>query len=112
MAESKSGEIAKKWNDALEKRSKRSRQVPAYIRGPLLVLALAVQAYSVWSFSGPYAWIANFQADLMDGEHYMTLSFVLSLLIVLLPVVAIMFFLAPIYEGKKEKDQEDILDAP
>ena len=94
-----------------EEQGKRAKIIPGYIRFSLLGITFAVQIYAVITESLHFAWIANLQGYFMDGEHFVMITFLVSFLLAILPVVLIVRFLIPIYERKKEHDEKDILDA-
>ena len=89
----------------------KAKVVPGVIRFGLLGLSTAGFAYSWYSMSGPYRWLAELQASMFDGEYYLMLTALLSFLIFLLPAVIIVRLLVPYYTKKKNPPQnQEIVD--
>lgn len=63
----------------------RAKRVPVAIRAPLLFVSFAVAAASIILDVGPYQVIADAQGALFDGEHYLAISALLTLLVCVMP---------------------------
>jgi hypothetical protein len=72
----------------------RARTVPVYLRVPIIVAALALPFYWIVTDSGPYRAVANFQARIFDGSHYIMLSGGLTFIATLVPALVIVQLLA------------------
>ncbi|MDX2362416.1 MAG: hypothetical protein QNK23_16530 [Crocinitomicaceae bacterium] len=84
--------------------------VPWYIRTPLVLLALGLEAFFVFSYSGPYKWFVEIQTSVSSGSYYPTLAVLLSLIVVLFPIVVVVRLLVPIYKRRREGVDSDIID--
>jgi hypothetical protein len=78
----------------------RARRVPLWIRVPVLLVAfLAPVACAVLDLP-PYTLFAAIQAAILSGEHYPMLSFVLSMLVFVLPAGLFIQLLAGLFPEK------------
>lgn len=89
--------------------SNRAQIVPGFIRYPVVVLALLTEGYCIYENIGPYYWISSLQAEIFDGSHFPMLSFLLSLIVVLIPAALMIRPLIPYYE-RKQGANNDIID--
>lgn len=92
-----------------QRSANRAQIVPGFIRFGLVALALLVDFYCIFENVGPYYWIVRVQAELFDGSYFTALSFLLSFMLILLPVLVIIRSMIPYYERKRDKNS-DILD--
>jgi hypothetical protein len=77
-------------NSPLGQAQARARQVPAWIRLPVIAAVFIATGYCVFANAGPYRFLAEAQAKLFDGKHYLMLSGGLTLLLFLVPAVVVM----------------------
>lgn len=75
----------------------RARRVPAWIRVPLIVLALGGGAYQIVAEVGVAGWLMTAQAAALDGKHFGMVTGMLTLLITLLPTVIVIQLLAGLF---------------
>jgi hypothetical protein len=76
----------------------RARRVPIPIRAIFVIVPIALTLYCVVDDSGPYALLADAQASVMDGEHYIVLSGGVTLLLFLLPSLVVIQLLAGLFK--------------
>ena len=82
------------YTTPLGRLSLRARRVPAFIRIPLLLLGFAAALLCAILDAGPYAFIANAQASIFDGEHYLALTFLFTVMVFLTPVGLVLHAIA------------------
>lgn len=92
-----------------QRSANRAQIVPGFIRFGLVGLVLCAEFYCIFQDVGPYNWIASLQAEIFDGSHYPTLSFLLSFILLLLPALLIIRSIIPYYERKRDANK-DIID--
>ncbi len=80
----------------------RARRVPGIIRYPIIAVAFVFPIYWMFTESGVYWWLSKQQAALFDGDFYPILSFLLSMLICLIPAGVIVHVLAT-FMGPKDQ---------
>ena len=80
-----------------------ARKVPIWIRLPLIFIPFGVTIYWLLTESGIYLAIAEFQASFLDGEHYIVLSFLGALIVMLVPAAVIVQVLGRYY-AKRDQD--------
>ena len=85
----------------LQNMSKRAMRVPGFIRFPLIALAVGLPFYWMITDSGLYYTISTFQADLFGGSHYIFLSILLPILILLIPLLVFVHLIAGFFPEKK-----------
>ena len=86
----------------LEALSLRARRVPLLLRLPIIAAPFALLVFWIATDSGPYATIADFQTVFLDGEHYIALSGLLSLLVALVPALILIHLLATFFPAREE----------
>lgn len=79
----------------------RAKRVPGLIRWPLILGAIGLTFYWVFTSSGLFRFFAAFQADLLDGQHYIILSGLLTFLCCLIPVLILVHVLAFFFTKRK-----------
>jgi len=81
-------------NSPLGRLALRAKRVPAVIRALFIVPALGGAVLCAVADVGPYRLVADAQASIFGGEHYLFISFVLTMLICILPAGAAIQLLA------------------
>lgn len=86
--------------DNFENWGKKARYVPTPIRLPLIIIPFAIAIY--WSVvnEGLYYWFAKQQAQLFSGDYYVFLTFLLTLIVLLIPSAIIIRGLIPYFQKK------------
>ena len=82
----------------------RARTVPAWIRLPIIAVALALPVYWLITDSGAWAIFADLQARLLDGEYYIVLNGALTFLVTVIPAAIVVQLLAVLWRGKRDAD--------
>jgi len=85
-------------NSLLGQLQRRARRVPAALRALFIVGAFALSGLALFADLPPYSLIAEAQASLFDGKHYLMLSGSLTLLFFLLPVLLVIQALAGLFK--------------
>lgn len=67
-----------------------ARRVPVWLRVAIIVPPFAYAIYSAATFTGVYSYIAHLEARMLDGTYAVKLTFLLTLLVCLLPALALM----------------------
>lgn len=73
--------------------------MPVAIRVLFLLATFGLTFYCIVTDAGPYALIADAQAAVMHGEHYLMLSGLLTLLVFLVPTIVVLQLLALLFKG-------------
>jgi len=79
-------------------------RVPIWIRLLVLLPLFGLPVYWAITVSGPYFWVAEFQADLFDGWYSPILAFLLLFLFLFMFVLALLVVLGNFFPEKPESD--------
>ena len=78
----------------------RSRRVPPLVRVPFILASLGAAGLCVVADLGPYRVIADAQAAIFDGEHYLAVSLLVTLLVCILPAAIAIQLLAGLFPDR------------
>ncbi|MCB9234036.1 MAG: hypothetical protein H6581_20435 [Bacteroidia bacterium] len=87
--------------------SENARKVPAWIRICLMVPVLGLAGWWIATGTGVYYAVASYQAGLFDGEHYLVLSILLTILVPLIPAAVTVQILARVYARRDQQGSEE-----
>jgi hypothetical protein len=100
----------KKLQNAMNLLRSYTLRVPMWLRLLFIIGAFVVPLYWAVTFTGVYALLSEWQANLL-GEYYMLLSYLASVLFLLLPALAIILVIAlffPELDPKTTKNNKNI----
>lgn len=82
----------------------KSKLMPLYLLSALVLIALVCPFYFIFIDSEAAYWITRAQGEIMDGNHFMMLTFLLTALIFFLPAAFLVRLLGSYYHTKKKTD--------
>jgi hypothetical protein len=88
---------------ALRDQQLASRRVPLWLRLVVLISPLVYAGYSIITFTGPARFFAEIQARILDGSHVVQLTWLLTVLVCLIPALLVMFTLRRMFPMTAEE---------
>lgn len=78
----------------------RARQVPAWIRLPIIVGALGGAVYQLVAQVGIAGWLIAAQAAMFGGKYYVMLTGLVTFLVMLVPAIILVQLLAGLFQPR------------